>query len=85
MEEGSRKLGGPKDSTQKNETLLPSISSKKGFSKSHHCGNEFTCLPTLQHYIHMHTPHTLAYTHIHTRHIKITVDIILLATRRFTS
>ena len=42
MEEGSRKLGGTRDSTHKNETIWPPISSKTGFFKSHHCAKEFT-------------------------------------------
>ena len=61
MEEGSRKLGGPKDSTQKNETLLLSISSKKVFLKattvlkSLPAYSRFGIIYTCTHPTHMHT------------------------------
>ena len=59
MEEGSRKLGGTRDSTHKNETIFcQPISFKTGFFKSHHCAKEFTItylLIQLDSVLHAHT------------------------------
>ena len=78
MEEGSRRHGGIRDSTQ-NETFLPSIyKSNPGFSKSHHSSKEFTVLGCFKfnHSTHPHSAgthhhtHSMAYTHthMHTQH-----------------